>query len=489
MSMTKYQRGWGFALTLISILLMMLLSGAVPAKASAPSPAQRSDETCSVSGRTDFEPIPDNATPVVLTHGWTGDISDLKVLGEQLEQLVDGELDLRYFDYYAHSVRWAAEPQVADCLAEYIHKISAQAGQPVIVVAHSMGGLAIRFASSPEYATQPVTSREVSEVVTIATPHRGSPWGGTMAAEAVQTWDIIQSYGAMPHRGDAATCLARHDNEAFINTGCAIAPYLPEGVNLTQVEGANKFSRKLFNYTLWTLDHRGDGIVLTDSATGYVDSAAGPGPNGRHPTDRTVMCDEYDSDGKNAFASLLQDLDENLFSLWLKMLFSERATMDSINAGTLDEGSGTAWAAVAVASQCSHTNIVVHSDTAAHVAEVINRSIHEAPEPEEGWPDLSAFAGSWEGPVDQEFAPSYSVQLTIDPNTLTGEVTYPELSCGGTWDFHEQNGNTTVFKETITYGSRCVPETLIRLTARDDGSLDYSFDDPSRGTSVLVPST
>lgn len=120
--------------------------------------------------------------PVVFVHGlmgravnW-GNVNDPKSLAGKANS--DARLAIELLDYYSTSLLWVDDPSIGPNLANRISCLaesSRKAGGPgkVIVVAHSMGGLATRFA-----AAQTVNGRKVSDdlglVVTIGTPHLGS---------------------------------------------------------------------------------------------------------------------------------------------------------------------------------------------------------------------------------------------------------------------------------------------------------------------------
>jgi triacylglycerol lipase len=83
-----------------------------------------------------------------------------------------------FFDYAAESNQWVTDPRIGPALARDITCLadsSALDGGPgkVIVVAHSMGGLALRQAASDTVGTEAVAGK-IGLAVTIATPNTGS---------------------------------------------------------------------------------------------------------------------------------------------------------------------------------------------------------------------------------------------------------------------------------------------------------------------------
>lgn len=241
-----------------------------------------------------------------------------------------------------------------------------------------MGGLAVRFASSDDYVPTPITRDQVSQVVTINTPHRGSPWGGTLLAEIKQTESIIASHGAMPYAGRAATCLAPHDSDEFVAEECEVPPYLPQGVDLMQIEPGNHVDRDLFGITLWTVNQRGDGIVLADSANGYPGSAGQPSPTGYELAHRTVSCNARASEQHSWLRALLGGMDNQLGVLFLRS-WTDQAAMDSILAGRLDVWTAGMWGATALVSRCGHGPLTEHPETLGIVSDVVERALMDQP--------------------------------------------------------------------------------------------------------------
>lgn len=75
------------------------------------------------------------------------------------------------FDYHDLSARWVTDPGIGQNLAKSIDCLYRQSGEKVIVVAHSMGGLATRQAMT---AAGLDISSKVSQVIEFGTPNAGS---------------------------------------------------------------------------------------------------------------------------------------------------------------------------------------------------------------------------------------------------------------------------------------------------------------------------
>jgi pimeloyl-ACP methyl ester carboxylesterase len=121
--------------------------GTTPAHASAGATCARTN----FGDSTPPERAADNPTrrPVVFVHGWTGRV--LTGLGQVVAAKVGDDIQPMVFDYSKWSAYWASDDHIAPCLADYLNAVSAAyagAGGDgrLIYVAHSLGGLAIRYA-------------------------------------------------------------------------------------------------------------------------------------------------------------------------------------------------------------------------------------------------------------------------------------------------------------------------------------------------------
>lgn len=110
-----------------------------------------------------------------------------------IQEIVDRNSSIDTFqkgDYYvAKKLRKAGDPGWADKLAIAVDKVLlAYNSKKVILVAHSMGGLAAReYITNPKYTNAP---KKVARLITLGTPHSGSFW-----VSIVDAIDIVQMIG------------------------------------------------------------------------------------------------------------------------------------------------------------------------------------------------------------------------------------------------------------------------------------------------------
>jgi len=134
--------------------------------------------------------------PVIMIHGWTGrsthtekrdgafshriDLSTNQVGSVNADRSLVGQLQRNpgaavfTFDYHDYSARWVDDSHIGPALGDAIDCLFRATGEKVIVVAHSMGGLATRYALSTKGKAGVDRATEVSTVITFGTPNTGS---------------------------------------------------------------------------------------------------------------------------------------------------------------------------------------------------------------------------------------------------------------------------------------------------------------------------
>jgi len=354
-----------------------------------------------------------NTRVVVMVHGWDGEPKSWDKMIQTMsdQHLLPRNVVMLRFNYAADSYHWAAVPAIADCLAQYIHRVTMRlaevdADQRVLVVTHSMGGLATRFAMDSRYTSDPVT-KEVAGVVTLDTPHLGSPFGSQTVARAMEGIKHPVSLWPAKAGTDGSICLALHDQHTALPAGCATAPYLPSSIPLTQVAGEASVARSLFGFRLYDIDLASDGIVGSDSSSGYVGSGRVglATPSGSHVVHRRVSCtvplekmlDAATDAGflptgvKALVAAATSTLSLNTFTSG----FNDEAAFEQLTAGKIGPEVLRMLVAATVAAPCSHINLQKDEATIKVTAEALRGYLADMAKSDGGRAAIEPFAGGW----------------------------------------------------------------------------------------------
>lgn len=283
---------WLVAWVTLSITLLV----GIPGNAPADTPPQANSAGECPRAATAPQ-VPKDRQPLVLIHGWTGRGSGWDETIAGLRQRLPDSFQYLTFDYENYNTDWAAQPAVADCLARYIDAVGEQHERVggdgrVYMVAHSMGGLAVLFASDPAYARTPISETRFGGLTTIGTPYLGSPFGNTILAKAWEsTWETFWSpNNVLPKRtSNAAKCLARHDEKHWLPAECAKPPAAP-GRPITMISSTTTISRTLFGVKLYDVPLSTDGVVPVTSASGYLSSEYDRKGVRAHLSVRDVAC-------------------------------------------------------------------------------------------------------------------------------------------------------------------------------------------------------
>lgn len=316
--------------------------------------------------------------PVIYVHGWTDSAQASAPAAEALAVELGDDYAVYSFDYAAMSTTWPVENKTPDCLAHYIlladqaFRAGGGAGG-VLAAGHSMGGIALRAAA--DVLTSTGNGDALMGIVTVATPHRGSPLGGTRTAEFFQTYKTLASIWGGSDRAvlsgtSAAHCLAE-------DSDCPRPPYLSGDQQIAMLGSQITIERQLFamRYLLKNPKVRvfGDGIVPLTSAIGYIDSGDGPGPMAQLRGSETLECVESDSQLRHSLADVLTGphLSEAL-----------NAAIDIDVANSYLEGTykpkqlGTI--VMAMASSCSHIHVMKNPWTVRTTARYLRAVVVDA---------------------------------------------------------------------------------------------------------------
>lgn len=354
-------------------------SAAVPAAARASGATYGKD--CSTSPPTG---LVKDAHPVILVHGWTGSpMADTRAL---LEKQMTPGWQFLLFDYHDAATRWADAPQIAGCLADYTTKVS-QAHQKaggdgrVYFVAHSMGGLAVRFASA-----KPGVGDRVAGLVTLDTPHAGSPWGNADAGPWGRVHELMAGFwkDVPADNSQARRCLATHQGPAGVPQGCAIAPYLPGTTPVATIGGNLTIRRTVFGFLGYDVPTGGDTIVTQDSSQGYFNSApAGKVRTGTHVNPIGVACTQDFNGIVNAAVRVATATSGPLVSslvAGIAQLHSDTSALDDILAGSASGAMLDVLIAANLApGNCSHAGISTNVKAVTAAAGALREQAAQAP--------------------------------------------------------------------------------------------------------------
>jgi hypothetical protein len=374
-----------------SLLLLLVVGLPWTATPSAAAPAHAASCARQDEGTTPVAKAVSDARhrPVVLVHGWNGKADSMKPVADALEASgspVKNAVVTSYFAYPHHATEWANSRSIADCLATYLHDVSdayrgAGGDGKVEVVAHSMGGLATRFASAQTAGGVPVGSL-LAGVVTIDTPHLGSPFGGpTLGYGAIARLLEFANRGGIFFPGpgtDAGECLGLHKppGNRIGNGSCATAPYLPAPARIHELAGEASVSRSLFGIHLYDVGTGSDGIVPSTSSYGYLDSGTrGKAPVGGHTSHTVVPCTTT-LDGVTTDSGWLraaaQAADQSVGELLSILLGTDQAAFDALaEGGKMNLALATFMYAVTNSASCSHSGMLREPTALADVAAAV----------------------------------------------------------------------------------------------------------------------
>ena len=225
--------------------------------------------------------------PVVFVHGYNSDekmwssdptiATGVKNPAGMLQNQTDNRIQNFLYDYSADSFRWADNDKIAACLGQYISEVgqsynNAGGDGKVLVVAHSMGGLATLYAADKQFAKYPA-AQYIGGIVTFDTPYLGSSWGQNAITAVPLVWKMIsnQQLFPAPNTG-AAKCLAPHANGEALPSPCTqpLPPPLPDSVPLTMIAGNISVERKFLGVHMYTVPINSDAIVSVKSQNGYA---------------------------------------------------------------------------------------------------------------------------------------------------------------------------------------------------------------------------
>jgi pimeloyl-ACP methyl ester carboxylesterase len=346
------------------LLVATLVQSATPAAAAS----------CSSSGTKMNADQNAGRRPVVFVHGWTAKGGDMKDAADALYSRTGKRIQPFHFDYGSQSTTWAADKLVGGCLATYITGVGAAFRKVggdgrVILVGHSMGGLASLYATTDKAA-----QAAVGGLITFDTPYLGSLFGNTGVAGWLQ--GVRQAFGdklVPPAGSDAQICLGtREEGGGKYQQGCdaKIPPYLPNTARVTQIAGDITVTRSFGPFHMYDIPLSSDGIVTVDSQHGYLAmDRKSQWPKaitvGLKEADCSITNDSVLRTAKAAARGGVGGVISGLLSALLELKVDENA-LDGLLEDRLTPGLVAYLAAATATAGCSHVKILGHSGALDH---------------------------------------------------------------------------------------------------------------------------
>lgn len=219
-------------------------------------------------------------TPVLMVHGFNSSPDMWASMRATIDQ--NDNVVTELFNYEEDHQDWVTDPSIGPALADKISCLARESRRgrgvgKVIVIAHSMGGLAARYA-----ANQEVDGRKVADdlglVVTIGTPHMGSGLGN--AGTAFLRWLCVMAFSTsgvdMPRdcwgASDVIRALSKHSEEL------AELPSFPSGIPVKAIAGDATVLHRIAAMGGIRHDTGSDMVVSVESATAeYTQTGHGDG--------------------------------------------------------------------------------------------------------------------------------------------------------------------------------------------------------------------
>lgn len=105
---------------------------------------------------------------------------------------------------------------------------------------------------------------------------------------------------------------------------------------------------------------------------------------------------------------------------------------------------------------------------------------------------LEKMIGEWEGVGNQNNGSTWTISVAIldavKVNNVGALISYPSLSCSGTWTLKSSSGNVAIYDEQITSGQGgCIASGQVQLTYNNNDTLSYTYTSgSSTATSTLT---
>ncbi|MCW2904517.1 MAG: hypothetical protein JWO67_6782 [Streptosporangiaceae bacterium] len=361
----------------VVLATLVLTAGVLRAGPGTPAAAA---EVCSTTSTAAEANQTADHRPAIFVHGWTANGSALTGAAKELTRRTGGAITPFFFDYGQDSTTWAAAAVVQGCLAQYIKDVSttyshAGGDGKVLLVGHSMGGVATLYASAGQGV-----SADIGGVVTFDTPYLGSPFGGTsLGADFQGAQEVLGSIRAAPAGSNAQQCLALHQDAAPLPAPCiaGLPPYLARTTRLTEIAGQVTVKRTFAGIHLYDISLDSDGIVGTSSSHGYLQiEKKNKWPYGQPMELQTDPC-TITSDNLQTAAVAARWSKSALLGLLagLGQVAADNNALDGALAGKLTPGLVMYLGAATLAAPCSHIHVYQDPTALDQAARALNADV------------------------------------------------------------------------------------------------------------------
>lgn len=285
-----------------ALVAVSLLVTGIGLSAGASTASDKSWQ-CTASGAKETR------TVVLLVHGFHS--SELTWSAATAQYLASNPATcIATFDYGPYSTNWVTDPNIAYQLGRTIKKLAAhsEAGK-VVIVAHSMGGLATRCAASPVCSGLDGVASDIRELVTFGTPTLGSFLRDNARSHVGNLLGPFFSLSCDAVGLDLSVPNDLCGTVRALGTSDAAKAFTPGSPQLASVStnmsfpieavaGSVKLQTSFFGRSLTVTGDAGDLVVDVQSALAARNSVAGLGG------EKVIDCGDLDITGIGAAISL-----------------------------------------------------------------------------------------------------------------------------------------------------------------------------------------
>lgn len=211
----------------------------------------------------------ENRNAVIMVHGlnsnkgaWGTDDDAYSMLSVVKKQVPDAYVET--FDYSKYNKQWVDNPNIGPKLGDRIACLATSTKRKVIVIGHSMGGLATRYALQDNQDA----AKGTGLVITIGTPHLGSLWanGADAFLYAACNPVVVPGVRVKIPTGENGLCSATAlQGLSVFNKKITSLPKFPSNIPVEAIAGDMTLKSYIGN-VVDDFRFYGDGVVNTISA-------------------------------------------------------------------------------------------------------------------------------------------------------------------------------------------------------------------------------